>query len=251
MAKVKVIFGKLRGKIGGNVFRSGDNGETIVSEYNGNPRNPRTMLQVRQRNKMNLVGKVSAVTPYAAIAALGSNRRVARSAYVSQLLKLAIDEVDPSSPNEVTTKVNFVDVVLSRGVEVSTTGTVTMDDVTATLTVTMDAYQGEIPLLGVKLVCYASQGERFIGVMTKDVQLSPTQTTVVTFKIANSGAELSEGGGGCIIAIPIVDVGGDASATYDTFVEMGNPTAQINAARKLAAAKAYGHSRYVGQAYLG
>lgn len=251
MAKLKGIFGKMRGKIGGTVFRSGDDGETIASEYNGNPRNPRTMLQVRQRNKMNLVGRVSAVTPYTAIAALGSNRRKARSSYVSQLLKLAIDEVDAGNPNQVTTKVNFADVVLSRGIEVSATGTVAMDDVSATLTVTMDAYQGETPLLGVKLVCFASQGERFIGVMTKDVQLSETQTTVVTFKIANSGAELSEGGGGCVIAIPIVDVGGDATATYDALVEQGDPTAQINAARKLATANAYGHSRFVGMAYLG
>lgn len=63
MAKVEGIFStRLRGKVGQVVFRQ-SNGENIVSQYNGEPKNPRTTLQQVQRMKMHTVSELYASAP--------------------------------------------------------------------------------------------------------------------------------------------------------------------------------------------
>lgn len=89
MAKIYGLNGALRGKQGNNVF-SIQNGTQIVKAYQPVVANPRTFLQVRQRSKFALAGKMSAIVPNEAIAGLsGSNARARRAAFVSIVAKAA------------------------------------------------------------------------------------------------------------------------------------------------------------------
>lgn len=86
MAKTTNGLGQFRGKVGGTVFTV-SNGEQIVKAYQPVVANPRTVSQLRQRAKMNLAGKLSAVVRPSAIMALGINNRMRRSEFLSNIMK--------------------------------------------------------------------------------------------------------------------------------------------------------------------
>lgn len=86
MAKTAIGLGQFRGKVGGVVF-SVSNGEQVAKAYQPVVANPRTSSQLRQRAKMNLAGKISAIVRRDAINALGENNRMRRAAFLSNLMR--------------------------------------------------------------------------------------------------------------------------------------------------------------------
>ena len=79
-------LGKFSGKLGGAVFVI-RNGKQIVREYNPRPSNPKSALQLQQRAKGNLAGRISSFVPKAAISGLGVNGIRRRSRFNQLLLK--------------------------------------------------------------------------------------------------------------------------------------------------------------------
>lgn len=102
MAKGNFALGKFRGKVGGQVLRVDAGVGQIISEYNPNPRNPRTLSQTLQRGKMNLAGQISKMLPKFALVGLSTRGRDARSKFVSDLLKnmTAPAAITPGTPAE-------------------------------------------------------------------------------------------------------------------------------------------------------
>lgn len=112
MATGKALFGKIRGRLGGAVYRVQD-GMQIISEYNPAPLNPKTHGQSMHRIKFGLAAHVAAIFPYGIIAGYGIKPVLARAAFVKSLVPLAtVDTTDPDNP---VARLNPADMVLSRG----------------------------------------------------------------------------------------------------------------------------------------
>ena len=88
MAKASNGLGKFSGKLGGAVFVI-RNGKQIIREYNPRPSNPKSAMQLQQRAKGNLAGRISSFVPKAAISGLGVNNISRRSRFNQLLLKAA------------------------------------------------------------------------------------------------------------------------------------------------------------------
>lgn len=114
MARFTKILGSARGRVGGLVFSKGEKGENYVRAYQPQVFNPKTDGQKGQRAKMNLVGRVSQVTPALVIAGMtGLTSRARRSRFSSILLKATT--LDTSDPSAVIAKIAPEDVVFSEG----------------------------------------------------------------------------------------------------------------------------------------
>lgn len=139
MAKVTKMVGNFRGRVGGLVYSKGEGAENYVRAYQPQVLNPKSEAQVDQRAKMNLVGRLSEVTPKGVLVGMGSSGRMRRSAFNSNLLKMAT--IDRSASGTVVAQLNPEDVVFSRGVEalsadVSSAAVVTATQVSIGLTLT-------------------------------------------------------------------------------------------------------------------
>lgn len=86
MGKIQGIAGYISGKIGSVVFMKGTDGQTYSRTYVANPANPKTVPQLQQRSKMNLVGRISMVTPKRLLASMGMGGRKNRSMFSKNLL---------------------------------------------------------------------------------------------------------------------------------------------------------------------
>lgn len=111
MAKASNGLGKFSGKLGGAVFVI-RNGKQIIREYNPRPTNPKSALQMIQRAKGNLAGRITSVTPKAAIFGLGVNASARRSRFNKLLLDNAEVKVVNDNYNA---KVPLQDIVFSEG----------------------------------------------------------------------------------------------------------------------------------------
>lgn len=128
MGKFVGFIGSIRGKVGNVVFAKGADGVTYGRAYQPQVANPKTMAQTDQRAKMNLVGRMSQVTPKGLLVGLGfANNRQRRSWFCKNLLNVAT--VDRSAPDSVVAKIDPEDVVFSRGAEVISAS---MSDITVT-----------------------------------------------------------------------------------------------------------------------
>lgn len=243
MAKVKVIFGKLRGKVGGVVFRGGENGETIASEYNGEPRNPRTMLQTAQRSKMNVAGIISKGTPYSAIAGLGGSRRQARSKYVSNLLKLAQNYNE--NANQINTSVNLANLVISNGRRVMVSGNLALGSQNNEITVTITGTDPTVTFLGFKVVAYLPMPGAFGGVVVKDVEYS-SSSMQVTIPLPAPTSSYSGDDVANVIVVPIIDTGDASRVAYSQYLMMESVNVEGGAVRTLLASGAYAESVFLG-----
>ena len=111
MAKASNGLGKFSGKLGGAVFVI-RNGKQIVREYNPRPSNPKSALQLQQRAKGNLAGRISSFVPKAAIFGLGTNA-IARRARFN---KIILDAAQVTLiNNEYSAKVPWENVLFSEG----------------------------------------------------------------------------------------------------------------------------------------
>ena len=111
MAKSSNGLGKFSGKLGGAVFVI-RNGKQIVREYNPRPSNPKSALQLQQRAKGNLAGRISSFIPKTAIMGLGVNGIRRRSRFNQLLLKGAnVTMID----GNYSAKIPWENVIFSEG----------------------------------------------------------------------------------------------------------------------------------------
>lgn len=87
MARNVGLIGSLRGKLGNAVFYV-SNGVQTARVYQPVVANPNTQLQIAQRAKMTLAGRMSKITPIAALEGLeGANKRLRRGEFVKEMIK--------------------------------------------------------------------------------------------------------------------------------------------------------------------
>lgn len=228
MAKVLGLHGKARGKVGSVVYRTEAGIGTIASEYNPNPRNPRTLAQVAQRNKMNLAGQLSKVTPYAAIAGLASSRRAARALFVSSILKAA--NLDTLEENMTRAIADFVQ--LSKGVEAGVTFTISGVEDETHATFTIDRSASPYQVLGAIVVLYFNGVNGQVMCVTKKVENFTQPVNVET------GMALQDGDFLVGYVIPIIDKGEDVRVAFGN-LSVGANSFLTNFVRTLVSAGAY------------
>ena len=159
MARGNIALGKFRGKVGGHVLRVDPGVGQIISEYNPHPSNPRTAAQTVQRNKMNLAGQISSLTPKAVLLGLDSNSRKARSMFVSNIIKHCVAGV-----TEGTQELKPENIILSKGMTANVSGAITKDDEHLTFTVTLTGNETANGVLGCLVMAYiAHEGCPWMG----------------------------------------------------------------------------------------
>lgn len=183
MAKFVGFIGTIRGKVGTTVFTKGENGLSYGRSYQPQVQNPKTEGQQDQRAKMNLVGRLSQITPKSVLVGMGGMGRARRSAFNSNLLKVAtIDRTDPSTIKAI---IEPEDIIFSRGSEtlnasVSTPVAVTATAVTLGLTLSDSALAGKY---GERIVVLAIDPDDKGGyslVRSVDILFSSTEEITVS-----------------------------------------------------------------------
>lgn len=251
MAKGNMALGKLRGKMGGFVFRVDGGIGQVVSEYNGSPRNPRTLAQTEQRGKMNMAGKMSSLTPKSVLVGLNANNRNARSTFVGNILKNIVSTPTQNGFNYVLSAGN---VVLSKGASSQLVATPTYASATNKISVAIVNNNLEQEMLGAIVMVYMTAGGEAFKYGVAKMATAASAGTFPTVEIT-APADVSQGGGVAeIYIIPIVKVDGAASVFYSQFVEadvdnLDNFNASVS--RTLSAMGAYGASIYGGSLLLG
>lgn len=112
MAKSTMALGQYRGKMGGMVFRKGDNGMQVVSVYQPVVKNPRTDAQMLVRAKFNLATRVAKQVPQSFIYTLGSSARMRRGALISSIVKAATAS---KTNGTFVADINGANVVITKG----------------------------------------------------------------------------------------------------------------------------------------
>ena len=202
MGKFVGLIGTISGKVGNVVFVKGEKGTSYGRTYQPNVLNPKTILQTDQRAKMNLVGRLSQVTPKALLIGMdGANNRQRRSIFTSNLLKVAT--IDRSAGDEVVAMIAPEDIVFSQGAETinATMGNVTVEarTVSTTLTLSNSALAGKY---GERVVCAIIDPSNKAGysqVRFVDVVLDGTSATNVNFAL---GAPMAEESMVCVYRLP-------------------------------------------------
>lgn len=120
MARVVGLVGGLRGKLGNTVFFV-SGGQQVARVYQPVVFNPNSPLQIAQRAKMALVGRLSKIVPIAALDGLdGENRRARRGAFVAEAIKASTYTNNQAA-------LSFENLKLSRGnVQFSVQATATL-----------------------------------------------------------------------------------------------------------------------------
>lgn len=111
MAKNVGLIGSVSGKVG-NVVYAVTNGIQTVRAYQPVISNPKTRAQNIQRAKMNLIGRVSQITPKEVLMGLGSNARRRRSRFLSLGLNAT---TTASEGGNIVAKLDAPDFIFSEG----------------------------------------------------------------------------------------------------------------------------------------
>ena len=204
MAKFVGFVGTIRGKVGTTVFTKGENGLSYGRAYQPQVRNPKSMGQVDQRAKMNLVGRMSQVTPKALLVGMiGENNRQRRSAFNSGLMSVAT--IDRSVPGKVVAQIAPEDVVFSQGGEQfhATAGapTITASKVTITITLQDTSLASAYGERIVVAVIDPRNKAGYSKVYFADSVLDNTTAKTITI---NLPVELANGSLVCVYRVPFV-----------------------------------------------
>lgn len=202
MGKFVGFIGTISGKVGTTVFQKGEKGISYGRTYQPVVSNPKSVGQTDQRAKMNLVGRLSMVTPKSLLIGMdGTNNRQRRSIFTSNLLKVAT--IDRSAGDEVVAKIAPEDVVFSQGAEVinATMGSVSVTErsVATTLTLGDESLAGSY---GERIVCAIIDPSNKAGysqVKYVDVVLDGTTAVNVNFSF---GAPLVDQSMVCVYRMP-------------------------------------------------
>lgn len=217
MGKIYGINGVVRGKIGGTVYYKGADGATYARTYQPTVFNPKSNAQLVQRCKVNLAGRVSAVTPSDVLRAFGfAGRRKNRSAFVGSLIKSTI--VTQAS-GECEAKVQPANVQFSRGTEparanVTTPVAVTASGMTVSLTMTDESLVNKYGERIVVAVMRPEDDGVFSGVFFADVLFDGTTAKAVSLSFPTS---ITTGTMVSVYRIPFV-LSNEASAIATTQV---------------------------------
>lgn len=242
MAKATIAFSKARGKVGGLVFRHDAGIGTVVSEYNPHPTNPRTMAQTDQRAKMNLAGQLSKVTPYAAIAGFSTNKRKARSKFVSILLK-AIENGTHSVGETFASTLDFANVKISDGVSSTLRASVAIDASTGVVTTTLTGNTSSAGMLGCIVLQYIGMDG---SAVKANVQKVNEGTSSVTLNAADYFPNPESDVYIVTYVVPIRAVEENTIAAYGQMEELTDGfSAEV--AVSLSAQNAYCQSIYAGK----
>lgn len=139
MGKFVGLIGTISGKVGNVVFVKGEKGVSYGRTYQPQVANPKTIGQTDQRVKMNLVGRMSQITPAEVLIGLGGSKRMRRAEFNKILLGVATVQHSIGAP--VIAKIAPTDVIFSKGTQpfeanVSTPGATTANSATIGLTLT-------------------------------------------------------------------------------------------------------------------
>ena len=241
-------LGKFSGKLGAAVFVI-RNGKQIVREYNPRPSNPKSAMQLQQRAKGNLAGRISSFVPKAAISGLGVNNIRRRSRFNQLLLKgaqvsLIGDVYSAKIPWE---SVKFSEgTVISPFVLENIKPEITVVDVTLrggiANVISADAYASMNARLVVMV--YDTKSQSLVEVVTK-VATKPTQGDVAVTRIPiNHPAGYTV----AVFLIPFSSADGTA-VSIDTGL-VGKSDEQIAASLSVndnAVTFEYGNSVFLGQ----
>lgn len=244
MAKFVGMIGTISGKVGTTVFSKGENGLSYGRAYQPQVYNPKSSAQQDQRAKMNLVGRMSQVTPKALLVGMnGSNNRQRRSDFNSHLLDVAI--IDRSAPSSVIAKVAPEDVIFSRGSEnisaTASAATLTATTVTLSLTLTDSTLAGNYGERVIAAFIDPSDKAGYSKVAYTDVVLDNTTATSVTINI---GSGMDDGTLVAIYRVPFVLNAAGAAMRYQS---LSNDGTDITATLLLSSSnyvRGYGNSLF-------
>lgn len=211
----------MRGKAGNLVFCKGEKGVTYARAYQPQVANPKTQNQTDQRGKVNLVGRMSQVTPAAAIVSMGSNKRNARSMFNKNLLQAAIIDVDGVG-NRVA-KIGPADIIFSRGgqalkASISTPAATTATELTIGLTLADSTLAGKYGERIVVAVVDPADKGGYSMVLYKDIVFD--NTTAQTMSM-NYGTSIADQTMVCVYRCPFVLTDGGASQRYESIANDG------------------------------
>lgn len=230
MARFTKLLGSARGRVGGLVFSKGDNGENFVRSYQPQVFNPKTDGQKGQRAKMNLVGRMSQVTPALVIAGMdGVNGRARRSRFASILLKATT--LDTSDPSTIVAKIEPANVVFSEGsgvisASISTPMAVTASTVSIGLQLTNAALAGMYGEKVIVAIIDPSQKGGYSQIVATDVVFENTTARNITLTLA---AELASNSLVCLYRAPFVlsDNGRQAIDTSTLYTDGSDMLARL------------------------
>lgn len=189
MAKASNGLGKFSGKLGGAVFVI-RNGKQIVREYNPRPSNPKSALQLQQRAKGNLAGRITSFVPKTAITGLGVNAERRRGRFNQLLLKGAnVTEIN----GDYSAKIPWENIIFSEGTVIAPfylqqivpatggTGIELVFKGAGTIAIAKDVYES----MTARIVCmiYDTKSQELIEVATRIINKplqSATESTFVT-----------------------------------------------------------------------
>lgn len=214
MGKFVGFIGTISGKVGTTVFCKGEKGTSYGRSYQPQVANPKTALQVDQRAKMNLVGKMSQATPKGLLVGMdGVNSRQRRSAFTRNLLYVAT--IDRSVPGEVVAKIAPEDVVFSKGSEVlaasAAAPTVNGTGMSIAITLNDGTLAGRYGERVVAAVIDPSDKAGYSFVAYTDVLFDNTTAKTVA---VNFGTTIAEESMVCVYRLPFVLNDEGASMVY-------------------------------------
>ena len=203
MGKLVGLVGTISGKIGTMVYSKGKGGITYGRAYQPQVNNPKTLGQTNQRVKMNLVGRMSQVTPAEVLVSLGSDKRECRSEFNRMLLGVATVENSGSTP---IAKIAPEDVVFSKGMEVleatmTTPASVSSTEVELGLTLSDSALAGKYGERIIVAVIDPSDKAGYSSVRYKDAVLDNTQPLKVDIRYS---APIADGSMVCVYRVPFM-----------------------------------------------
>lgn len=249
MAKVISLQGKARGKIGGIVYRVEAGIGMIASEYNPSPRNPRTLAQTVQRNKMNLAGQLSSMLPYAVIAGMGRSRREARASFISNLLRVSTSQ--STTAGTIRAQIDFNQLLISRGIQVPLETSIAAGTAEGSVVMRVPAPSATENILGYIYVFITTSEDGFKSVEYGTIENNTSEVTYnAPAAIVASGATIGVNG----FIVPIVNTGDASRASYERMIiawEGGSGYAYTEAVRSLVSSEAYAQSQFVGGVTIG
>lgn len=202
MGKFVGLIGTISGKVGNVIFVKGEKGVSYGRTYQPVVANPKTEAQTNQRAKMNLVGRLSQVTPKELIIGLGGvNSRQRRSNFSSRLLNAAVVE-RPTSGN-VIAKIAPEDIVFSQGAEVlnatMASPTITARSISVALTLSDATLAGKYGERIVVAIIDPSDKAGYSQVKYADEVLDNTIAKTIT---VNLGSDMADESLVCIYRLP-------------------------------------------------
>ena len=221
MGKFVGFIGTISGKVGTTVFCKGEKGTSYGRAYQPNVMNPKSALQLDQRAKMNLVGRMSQVTPKSLLVGMaGANGRQRRSAFTSILLNSA--RVDHSVPGSVVAMVRPDGVVFSQGAESlsasAASPTVTATSVTIAITLSDISLAGRYGERVVAAIIDPSDKAGYSKVVYKDQLFDDNTAKTIAL---NFGTTIANGTMVCIYRLPFVLNDEGVAVVFDTLSNDG------------------------------